>query len=56
MTMDIPFSPFAITPELMTVIVRRRYPEAQVTSVDIVRAHEYGEGDVSPASQPAGPA
>ena len=51
MTMDIPFSPFAITPELMTVIVRRRYPEAQVTSVDIVRAHEYGEGDVSTSSR-----
>lgn len=49
--MDIPLSPFDITPELMTGIVRRRYPEALVTAVEIVRAHEYGEGDVSTSSR-----
>ena len=49
--MEIPLSPFDITPELMTGIVRRRYPEALVTAVEIVRAHEYGEGDVSTSSR-----
>lgn len=35
----------------MTEIVRVRYPEAQVTSVEIIKAHEYGEGDVSTSSR-----
>lgn len=51
MTMQIPFSPFDISPELMTGIPHRRYPEAEVTGVEIVKAHEYGEGDVSTSSR-----
>ena len=49
--MQIPFSPFDITPELMTAIVRQQYSDAEVATVEIVKAHEYGEGDVSTSSR-----
>jgi hypothetical protein len=36
-----------LTPELLTQIVRQIYPGGEVSSVELVKTHEYGDGNVS---------
>lgn len=49
--MQIPRSPFDLTPALLTDIVRQIEPKATVSDVRIVKSHEYGDGDVSTSAR-----
>lgn len=51
MNMVLPYTADGLTPELMTGIVSNAYPGASVTAVKIVKAHEFGDGDVSTSSR-----
>lgn len=49
--MQIPPSPFELTPDLLTAIISPIVPGAGVSSVTIVKSHEYGDGDVSTSAR-----
>lgn len=49
--MNIPYSPFDLTPAILTEIIRTVEPEATVTGVKIDKSHEYGDGDVSTSAR-----
>ena len=40
-----------LTPDFLTEIVAQARPETTVTNVEIVKAHEYGDGDVSTSAR-----
>lgn len=49
--MQIPPSPFDLSAELLSGIVQQVIPGAAVTNVEIVKSHEYGDGDVSTSAR-----
>lgn len=49
--MQIPPSPFDLAPDLLTAIVNPIVPGAIVSGVNIVKSHEYGDGDVSTSAR-----
>jgi hypothetical protein len=49
--LQIPPSPYDLTPALLTDILRQVVPDATVTGVEIVKSHEYGDGDVSTSAR-----
>ena len=49
--MEIPPSPYDLTPGLMTDIVRQVVPGAAIDAVTIIKSHEYGDGDVSTSAR-----
>lgn len=49
--MQIPPSPYDLTPELLDGIVKQVLPHAGVSNVTIVKSHEYGDGDVSTSAR-----
>ncbi|WP_226018718.1 ecdysteroid 22-kinase family protein [Novosphingobium sp. FKTRR1] len=49
--MQIPPSPYDLSPALLTDIVGQVVPGAAVDSVTIIKSHEYGDGDVSTSAR-----
>lgn len=49
--MDIPYSPYELTPALLSKIVGGVIPGANVADLAIVKSHEYGDGDVSTSAR-----
>ncbi|AMK26591.1 phosphotransferase (plasmid) [Sphingobium sp. SJ10-10] len=49
--MQIPPSPYELTPGLLSDIVSQVVPGATVGGVSIVKSHEYGDGDVSTSAR-----
>ena len=49
--MTIPTSSDEMTAENVTALVRSRYPDAVIGTVEVVGAHVFGSGDVSTAGR-----
>lgn len=49
--MTVPTTASEMTPENLTDLVRTRFPDASVGSVDVIRTHLFGDGDVSTAGR-----